>query len=111
MDVPGASAPFAEKMAYYRAQHSSDGVRATHLIGIPTLLLSLPLLAARPRIGLPLVIGGWALQIAGHGIFGHNKPALTRGPITYQLTGLAYWCEEVAELLARRNRKASGESQ
>jgi hypothetical protein len=53
MDVPAPSAPFAEKMAYYRAQHSSDGVKATHLIGIPTLLLSLPLLAARPRIGSP----------------------------------------------------------
>ena len=35
MDVPAPSAPFAEKMAYYRAQHSSDGVKATHLTGIP----------------------------------------------------------------------------
>ena len=105
MDVPVPSAPFAEKMAYYRAQHSSDGVKATHLIGIPTLLLSLPLLAARPRIGLPMFIGGWAVQVAGHRIFEHNKPALTRGPVTYQLTGLAFWCEEVAELLARRNRR------
>lgn len=103
-------APFAEKMAYYRTQHSSDGVRATHLIGIPTLLCSLPLLAARPRIGLPMFIGGWALQVAGHRIFEHNKPALTRGPVTYQLTGLAFWCEEVGELLARRNRETLGEA-
>lgn len=110
MDVPAPSAPFAEKMAYYRTQHSSDGVRATHLIGIPTLLFSLPLLAARPRIGLPLFIGGWALQVAGHRIFEHNKPALTRGPVTYQLTGLAFWCEEVGELLARRNRETSGQA-
>jgi hypothetical protein len=104
MDVPAPSAPFAEKMAYYRGQHSSKGVRATHLIGTPVLLLSLPLLAVAPRIGLPMFVGGWALQIAGHRIFEHNKPALTRGPITYQLTGLAFWCEEIGELLARRHR-------
>jgi uncharacterized membrane protein YGL010W len=106
MNVPVPSAPFAEKMAYYRDQHSSEGVKATHLIGIPTLLLSLPLLAARPRIGLPMFIGGWGLQIAGHRIFEHNTPALSRGPVTYQLTGLAFWCEEVGELLARLNRRA-----
>jgi len=104
MDVPAPSAPFAEKFSFYRDQHSSDGVKATYLVGIPTLLLSLPLLAARPRIGFPMFVGGWAVQIAGHRIFEHNKPALTRGPITYQLTGLAFWCEEVAELIARSRR-------
>jgi Protein of unknown function (DUF962) len=64
--------------------------------------LSLPLLAARARIGLPMFIAGWAVQVARHPIFEHNKRALTRGPVTYQPTWLAFWCEEVAELLARR---------
>lgn len=104
MNPPDPSAPFAEKMAYYRAQHSGRGVRATHLVGIPTLLLSLPLLPARPAIGIPMFIGGWAIQLAGHKLFEHNNPALTRGPVTYQLTGLAYWCEEIGEMIARRSR-------
>ncbi|MCK9920427.1 DUF962 domain-containing protein [Frankia sp. AgPm24] len=33
-------------------------------------------------------------------LFEHNRPALTRGPITYQLCGLAHWCEEIGDLLA-----------
>src|SRR2546427_9230809 len=78
MDVPAPSAPSAKKMAYYRSQHSTAGVKATHLIGIPTLLLPLPPLAARPRIGLPMFIGSLGLQIAGRRLFEHNKPALTR---------------------------------
>jgi uncharacterized membrane protein YGL010W len=104
MNPPDPSAPFAEKMAYYRSQHRSRGVRRTHLVGIPTVLFSLPLIPARPEIGLPMFLGGWAIQIAGHKLFERNNPALTGGPITYQLTGLAFWCEEVGELIARRRR-------
>ncbi|WP_248810723.1 DUF962 domain-containing protein [Frankia sp. AgPm24] len=39
-------------------------------------------------------------RTAGHVLFEHNRPALTRGPITYQLCGLAHWCEEIGDLLA-----------
>jgi hypothetical protein len=31
--APRPEAPFADKMAYYRTQHTSKGVRATHLVG------------------------------------------------------------------------------
>ncbi|MCK9903523.1 DUF962 domain-containing protein [Frankia sp. Cpl3] len=96
---PLASAPFAEKMAFYRSQHTTRGIRATHLFGIPGVVLSLPLLVARPRAGLPLFAMSWALQVAGHVVFEKNRPALTQGFWTYQLCGLAFWCEEAAELL------------
>jgi hypothetical protein len=99
---PGRGAPFAAKMDYYRSQHASRGIRLTHLVGIPGVAFSLPLLAARPRIGLPAFVASWAVQVAGHLLCEHNRPALTEGPITYQLCGLAFWCEEVADLLAGR---------
>jgi hypothetical protein len=100
--VPARSAPFAEKIAYYRSQHTSRGIRLTHLVGIPGVAFSLPLLFARPRVGAPAFALSWALQIAGHRIFERNSPALTDGFVTYQLCGLAFWCEEVADLLAGR---------
>ncbi|OHV36918.1 hypothetical protein CC117_17060 [Parafrankia colletiae] len=86
-------------MAFYRSQHTTRGIRATHLFGIPGVVLSLPLLVARPRAGLPLFAMSWALQVAGHVVFEKNRPALTQGFWTYQLCGLAFWCEEAAELL------------
>ncbi|SQE00567.1 conserved hypothetical protein [Parafrankia sp. Ea1.12] len=101
-EPPPASAPFAEKMAYYRSQHTTRGIRATHLVGIPGVAFSLPLLVGRPKVGLPMFVASWALQVAGHSVFEQNSPTLTKGFVTYQLCGLAFWCEEVADLLAGR---------
>ncbi|EIV93441.1 DUF962 domain-containing protein [Frankia sp. QA3] len=100
--VPDRSAPFAEKMAYYRSQHTGRAIRLTHLVGIPGVAFSLPVVLARPRIGLPVFAASWAVQVAGHVLFEHNRPALTEGPLTYQLCGLAFWCEEIADLLGGR---------
>ncbi|WP_055752688.1 DUF962 domain-containing protein [Frankia sp. AvcI1] len=99
--VPDRSAPFAQKMAYYRSQHTGRAIRLTHLVGIPGVAFALPVVFARPRIGLPVFAASWAVQIAGHVLFEHNRPALADGPLTYQLCGLANWCEEVADLVGR----------
>ncbi len=110
-DPPAADAPFEEKMAYYRSQHTTAGVRATHLVGIPAVAAAMPLALARPRLGVPLFLGGWALQVLGHKVFEKNSPALTKGLVTYQLCGLAFWCEEVAGLISdfhAQRRDASG---
>jgi uncharacterized membrane protein YGL010W len=102
-EAPPRSAPFEEKMAYYRSQHTTTGVRATHLVGIPAVAAALPLMAARPRVGVPLFLAGWSLQILGHKVFEKNSPALTKGLFTYQFCGLAFWCEEMADLIAGRS--------
>jgi len=99
--VPPRSASFAEKMAYYRSQHTTAGIRATHLVGIPTVAASLPLLAARRPSGVAMFVGGWILQVLGHKVFEKNSPALKNGIVAYQLCGLAFWCEEVADLVAK----------
>jgi uncharacterized membrane protein YGL010W len=107
-EVPPRSASFEEKMAYYRSQHTTPGVRATHLVGIPAVAAALPLIAGRPRVGVPLFLGGWALQVLGHKVFEKNSPALTKGLFTYQFCGLAFWCEEMADLIAGRSPLTGG---
>ena len=102
-DVPPKSAPFEEKMAYYRSQHTTRGIRATHLVGIPAVAASLPLMAARPKVGVPLFLAGWTLQVLGHKVFEKNNPSLTKGFLTYQFCGLAFWCEEMADIVAGRS--------
>jgi uncharacterized membrane protein YGL010W len=37
---------------------------------------------------MPMFVGGWLVQIAGHAVFEHNPPSTHKGWITYQLTGL-----------------------
>ena len=108
-EVPPRSASFEEKMAYYRSQHTTPGVRATHLVGIPAVAAALPLVVARPRVGVPLFLGGWVLQVIGHKVFEKNSPALTKGLFTYQFCGLAFWCEEMADLIAGRSPLTGGQ--
>ena len=48
MTAPPADAPFSAKMAFYRTQHTSRGVRLTHLVGTPVIATAMPLLFARP---------------------------------------------------------------
>jgi len=105
MTVPAPDAPFSNKLAYYKTQHTSRGTRFTHMIGTPVIAAAIPLLVAKPRVGLPMFVGGWLLQIAGHRFFEHNLPSTHKGWITYQLTGVIHVCEQYGELLARRSQR------
>ena len=96
MTAPATDAPFSDKMAYYRTQHTSRGARITHLVGTPVIAAGIPLLFTKPRAGLPMFLGGWLLQIAGHRFFEHNLPSTHKGWITYQLTGVIHVCENLS---------------
>ncbi|MAT62043.1 MAG: hypothetical protein CMH41_10440 [Micrococcales bacterium] len=89
-------------MAFYRSQHTTKGIRATHLVGIPGAAAALPILAVRPKLGAKVFLASWLLQVAGHRVFEGNSPALSRGFFTYQFCGLAFWCEEMGDLAAGR---------
>src|ERR1700751_699021 len=94
--APPAAAPFADKMAYYRTQHTATGVRATHLVGTPIIAAGLPLLCAKPKVGAAMFVGGWATQIIGHRLF-ENLPwthKTHKGWIPYQLPGAIHVCEQ-----------------
>jgi hypothetical protein len=105
MQAPPPEAPFAEKLAFYRSQHTSKGVKLTHLVGTPFIAFGMPLVFAKPRLGVPMFVGGWTLQIIGHRLFEKNTPSTHKGWITYQLTGMIDVCEGYGELLARRSRR------
>jgi hypothetical protein len=105
MTAPAPEAPFADKMAYYRTQHTGRGVRLTHLIGTPVIAFGLPLVFVKPRVGLTMFLGGWMLQIAGHRLLEHNLPSTHKGWITYQLTGIIHVCEQYGDMLARRSQR------
>jgi uncharacterized membrane protein YGL010W len=94
MTAPATDAPFSDKMAYYRTQHTGRGARFTHMVGTPVI-----------AAGIPLFFGGWLLQIAGHRFFEHNLPSTHKGWITYQLAGVIHVCEQYGELLARRGQR------
>lgn len=105
MTAPAAEAPFTAKVAYYRTQHTSRGVRLTHLIGTPVIAAAIPLLFAKPRVSAPMFLGGWVFQIAGHRIFERNLPSTHKGWVTYQLAGVIHVYEQYGELLARRSQR------
>jgi uncharacterized membrane protein YGL010W len=69
----------------YKARHQHPLNHATHAVGIPLILLSLPLAFFNWRRGLVLFLAGWVFQFVGHIIEG-NKPAFFSNPV-YLLVG------------------------
>ena len=69
-----------EYLAAYEAAHRHPLNQLTHVIGIPLIVASLPLLVLAPRWGLGLFVGGWALQFLGHRLEG-NAPKFFQGPV------------------------------
>jgi uncharacterized membrane protein YGL010W len=72
-------------MEDYKAKHRHPLNRLTHSIGIPMIVLSLPLFFFSWRWALAMFVVGWILQFVGHAIEG-NQPAFFRNPI-YLLIG------------------------
>ena len=72
-------------LANYKAKHQHPLNRLTHSIGIPMIVVSLPLFFFNWRVALLLFIAGWILQFVGHAIEG-NQPAFFKNPV-YLLVG------------------------
>ncbi len=75
----------ASFMEDYKAKHTHPLNRLTHNIGIPMIVVSLPLFFFSWRWALALFVVGWVLQFVGHFIEG-NQPAFFRNPV-YLLVG------------------------
>jgi uncharacterized membrane protein YGL010W len=69
----------------YKAKHQHPLNRLSHSIGIPMIVISLPLFLFNWRWALVLFIAGWILQFVGHAIEG-NQPAFFKNPV-YLLIG------------------------
>ncbi len=69
----------------YKAKHKHPLNKLCHSIGIPMIVVSLPLFLFNWRWALTLFVVGWILQFIGHAIEG-NQPAFFKNPI-YLLVG------------------------
>ena len=67
---------YAETLEYYKSQHTTMGCKITHMIGVPMIALSVPMLLISPRRAANLLAGGWALQFIGHYVFEKNSPVV-----------------------------------
>jgi uncharacterized membrane protein YGL010W len=69
----------------YKSKHQHPLNRMTHSIGIPLIVISLPVFFLAWRWALAMFIVGWILQFVGHAIEG-NQPAFFKNPV-YLLVG------------------------
>ena len=69
----------------YKAKHRHPLNKLCHMIGIPMIVLAVPLFFFSWRWALGLFVVGWILQFVGHAIEG-NQPAFFHNPF-YLLVG------------------------
>jgi uncharacterized membrane protein YGL010W len=69
----------------YKAKHKHPLNKLCHSVGIPMIVVSLPVFLFNWRWALILFVGGWILQFVGHAIEG-NQPAFFQNPV-YLLVG------------------------
>lgn len=82
----------------YKAKHQHPVNKLAHSIGIPMIVISLPLFLFNWRWALALFVVGWVFQFVGHLVEG-NQPAFFKNPF-YLLVG-PWW-------LVRRAASAIG---
>ena len=63
----------------YKANHTNPINQATHLVGIPLIICSIPLFFFHTKIALMMFVLGWVLQIIGH-IFEGKPPSFLKNP-------------------------------
>jgi uncharacterized membrane protein YGL010W len=71
------SSSFHDYMRAYANDHTHPVNRALHLVGIPLIVASLPVIPVSPPVGLGMFAAGWALQFTGH-VFEQKKPSFSR---------------------------------
>jgi len=64
----------------YKSKHRHPLNRLAHSVGIPLIVISLPLFFFAWQWALALFVVGWVFQFVGHAIEG-NQPAFFRNPI------------------------------
>ncbi|MFO0609588.1 MAG: Mpo1-like protein [Polyangiales bacterium] len=92
------SASLDDYLRTYQRDHQHPMNRLTHLVGIPAIVASLPLLLKRPRLGAKLFVGGWALQFLGHW-FEAKPPSFLSRDWRYLAIGQLWIANEWAEIL------------
>ena len=92
------SASLDDYLRTYQRDHQHPMNRLTHLVGIPAIVASLPLLLKRPGLGAKMFVGGWALQFLGHW-FEAKPPSFVSRDWRYLAIGPLWIANEWAEIL------------
>ncbi|MBL8186731.1 MAG: DUF962 domain-containing protein [Acidobacteria bacterium] len=95
---------FQEHMELYRAEHRTVGCKISHLIGVPMIVASFPMLIFNWRWAIALFVVGWMFQLAGHKYFEKNRPVLAADPAnpwTY-FAAIIFVAQEWGSLLSGR---------
>ena len=82
----------------YATDHAHVGTRLTHMVGIPMIVLSLPMFPFNPLLAGGMFVGGWALQLVGHYLFEHNDPKFFTDPVNL-LIGVLWSAIEWGQVL------------
>lgn len=88
---------FHDYMRAYAEDHQNKVNKVCHMIGIPLIVASLPVIPVAPPVGLGMFGVGWTLQFVGHAFEG-KKPSFTRD-LRYLAIGPVWVTVEWVELL------------
>jgi uncharacterized membrane protein YGL010W len=80
-------------LAKYREDHQNPVNRALHTVGIPMIVVSVPLMLAAPPVGIFLFVVGWILQFIGHAFEG-KAPSFFSDP-RYLLIGPMWFVKKI----------------
>jgi len=83
----------AEFVDKYRRDHQHPVNKATHTVGIPLVVVSLPIFFFNWKLALTLFIVGWILQFIGHAFEG-KKPSFMSNPV-YLFIGPVWWIKKI----------------
>jgi len=89
----------------YKSKHQHPLNRLCHAIGIPMIVISLPLFLFSWRWALTLFVVGWVLQFVGHAIEG-NRPAFFQNPLHFFVAPLWLVRRLTESVGSRRLRRA-----
>ena len=84
---------FDEMSAKYREDHQHPVNRALHIVGVPCVIISIPLMLVDFRIGVALFVFAWTLQFVGH--FVEGKPPTFLGDPRFLFVGAAVFTEKL----------------
>jgi uncharacterized membrane protein YGL010W len=88
-----------ELIENYKRDHQHPVNKALHMVGIPMIVTSLPLIFV-PPIGIALFVFGWILQFVGHAFEG-KPPSFFRDP-TFLLIGPTWYAKRIFAKLTGR---------
>ncbi len=91
---------FIEK---YKRDHQHPVNKLMHSIGIPLIVISLPLIFFSFQWALALFVFGWILQFIGHWYEG-VKPSFLSNPI-FLLVGPVWWAKKMLGYSAEVEKK------